>query len=244
MNIVKKIFSFLISLRLTILILLALLCILFYGSLIMPDKDEFQNLNSIPLFQWLMENPLSLTWWIWAAIGMLSFLTINTILCSVDSIIKRSGSRHWLLIISPQVIHAGFLFILLAHLLSSYGASRGITFVYKGSIIQMPNDLVVMFDAINADVDSSGDITDWSAEIKYLKKGRQIKSDVILPNNPSFQDGIGIYIKTVQLRPFPVAMIEVSREPGAFWALVGGVLFLTGMITLLMFKIKREDVQS
>jgi hypothetical protein len=244
MNIVKKTFNFLLSLRLSILLLLALLCLLFYGSFIMPKKDEFQNLNSIPLFQWLMENPLSLTWWIWAAIGILSFLTINTLLCSVDSIIKRSGSKHWLLIISPQVIHIGFLFILLAHLLSSYGASRGMTFVYKGSIIQLPNDLVVMFDEINIDVDSSGHITDWSAEIKYFKKGRQIKSDVILPNNPSFQDGIGIYIKTVQLKPFPVAMIEVSREPGAFWALVGSVLFLTGMITLLMFKIKREDVQS
>lgn len=66
---------------------------------------------------------------------------------------------------------------------------------------------------------------------------------MIRPNSPSFQDGFGIYIKTVQSEPFPAALIEVSREPGAFWALVGGVLFLTGMITLLIFKVKREDMQ-
>jgi hypothetical protein len=55
------------------------------------------------------------------------------------------------------------------------------------------------------------------------------------------RDGIGVYIKTVKMSPFPVAMIEVSREPGAPWALAGSVLFLAGMVSLLAFKITRED---
>jgi hypothetical protein len=210
----------------------------------MPRKDEFQSLNSIPLFQWMMENPLSLTWWIWAAIVILSFLTVNTLLCTADSIIKRRESKHWLMILSPQVVHIGFLFMLLAHLLSSYGSSKGMTFVHQGSVIQLQNGVDVVFDKINVDINSSGYINDWSAELRYFKKGRYIKSGVIFPNNPSFQDGIGIYIKTVQLRPFPAALIEVSREPGAFWALIGSIFFLTGMVVLLMFKIKKEDVQG
>lgn len=244
MNILKNMLNFFLSLRTSIWLLLALLCLLFYGSIIMPSKEEFQTLHTVPLFQWLMENPYSITWWLWGAIGILSLLTANTLLCSIESIIKKRGSRHWLLIISPQVIHIGFLFILLAHLLSSYGSFKGTTFVYKGTMLQLPNGLTVVFDGINIDIDPSGYMRDWSADIKYFRGGRQIKSDVILPNNPSFQDGFGIYIKTVRLEPFPAALIEVSREPGAFWALVGSVLFLAGMITLLMLKIKREDAQG
>lgn len=243
MNIFKNIFKFFLSLRLSIWLLVVLLSLLFYGSLMMPEKEEFQTLHATPLFQWMMENPSGITWWLWAAIGVLSLLTVNTLLCSIESILKKRGSKHWLLIISPQVIHIGFLFMLLAHLLSSCGSFKGTTFVYKGTMLQLPNGLTVIFDGINTDIDPSGYIRDWSADIRYFKEGRQLTGDVIRPNSPSFQDGFGIYIKTVQSEPFPAALIEVSREPGAFWALVGGVLFLTGMITLLIFKVKREDMQ-
>jgi hypothetical protein len=244
MNILKKIYKFFLSLRLSICLLLVLLCVLFYGSLVMPRKDEFQTLNTTPLFQWLLENPFDMTWWLWAAIGILLLLALNTLLCSIYAVVMKRGSKHWLLIISPQVIHIGFLFILLSHLLSSLGSFRGTTFVYEGAALQLPNGLTVVFDRINADIDRSGYIESCSADIKYFSQGRQITKDVIFPNNPSFQDGFGIYIKTVRPEPFPAALIEVSREPGAFWALVGSVLFLTGMITLLIFKIKREEVQG
>jgi len=45
----------------------------------------------------------------------------------------------------------------------------------------------------------------------------------------------------VKVAPFPVAMIEVSREPGAPWALAGGILFIAGMVTLLFLKIRQEE---
>lgn len=242
MKIFKNIFKFFLSLRLSICLLVVLLSLLFYGSFMMPEKGEFQTLHTTPLFQWLMENPSGITWWLWAAIGVLSLLTVNTLLCSIESILKKRGSKHWLLIISPQVIHVGFLFMLLAHLLSSFGSFKGTTFVYKDTMLHLPNGLIVIFNGINTDIDPSGYIRDWSADITFFKEGRQLTGDVIRPNSPSFQDGFGIYIKTVQSGPFPAALIEVSREPGAFWALVGGLLFLTGIITLLIFKVKREDM--
>jgi len=36
-------------------------------------------------------------------------------------------------------------------------------------------------------------------------------------------------------------MIEVSKEPGAPWALGGSVMFIAGMIALLVLKIAREE---
>jgi len=240
MNILKNILKIFFSIRTSIWLLLVLLSLLFYGAFIMPLNEAFLMLHTTPLFQWLLENPLAITWWLWGAIVGVWFLTLNTLLCSIESLIKRRSARHWLLFIAPQIIHLGFLFMLLAHLLSSYGSFKGTTFVFRGTMLQLPNGQDVVFDDITVARDESGYVSDWSAHIRYFKNGRHLASDVILPNDPSFQEGIGIYIKTVQLRPFPSALIEVSREPGAIWALVGGICFLGGMIILLILKIRRE----
>ncbi len=237
----KKALDFFLSLRTAIWLILALLCILLYGSFLMPMKEEFQTLHVMPLFQWMTTNPLAVSWWLWVAIGALSLLTANTILCSVESVLKKKGARNLLLVISPQVIHIGFLFVLLAHLLSSYGSARDTGFVSRGSVIGLADGTSVIFDTITAEADPSGYITDWSAEIRYLREGAKVRNDIIKPNSPSFHGGFGIYIKTVRLQPFPVALIEVSRDPGAIWALVGGILFLAGMSTLLVLKIRRES---
>ena len=242
MTIFRNILSFLLSLKTAIALTLALLGLFLYGSFAMPLNQEFQLHHVTPLLPWMVENPLSITWWLWASFVIVSLLAANTLFCSIQSLIRKRDTTQWLLVISPQVIHAGFLFILLAHLLSSYGSFKGTTFVAKGSELPLPNGLTVFFEAINAESDPAGFIRDWSAEVKYFREGRQVASDVIQPNNPSFQNGLGLYIKTVRFDPYPVALIEVSREPGALWALVGGMLFMIGTITLLMLKIRREEI--
>ncbi len=241
MNAARKILDFLLSLRTALWLLFALLSLLLYGSFIMPLNEEFQTLHIVPLFRWMTENSLDIVWWLWASIGVLSLLTANTLFCSVESVVKKTGVKNLLLALSPQVIHIGFLFVLLAHLLSSYGSFKETGFVTKGTSIELSGGTTVLFEEINADVDSSGYVIDWSAGISYLREGVRFKSDVIRPNSPSFNDGFGIYIKTVRFQPFPAALIEVSRDPGALWALVGGILFLAGMSTLLLLKIRRES---
>lgn len=241
MKLFRNAMAFFLSLKTTIILLLVLLCLLLYGSLAMPLNQEFQLLSVEPLLHWMVDSPLAITWWLWASLGVLSFLTINTFFCSLESLLMKRESKNWLLKISPQIIHAGFLFILLAHLLSSYGSFKGTTFVTRGSMLQLPNGLAVLFDSVNVVVDPSGYVQDWSAEVRYFEGGRQIANGVVQPNSPSFEKGLGIYIKTVRLDPYPVALIEVSKEPGAPWALVGGILFLVGMTTLLILKVKREE---
>lgn len=237
----KKMLGFFISLRTAIWLLIALICLLLFGSLVMPSHEEFLALHTVALFDWMQEMPPGITWWLWACIAVLSLLTANTLVCSLESLIRKRESRQWLLIISPQVMHIGFLFILLAHLLSSYGSFKGITYAYRGSVFTLPNNLEVRFNNVAAYVDAGGYVKDWSADIEYFKGGKTLSHDRILPNSPSFREGIGIYIKTVKVAPFPVAMIEVSREPGAVWALAGGVLFMVGMVTLLFLKIRQEE---
>ncbi|MDA8078952.1 MAG: hypothetical protein M0Z79_08445 [Nitrospiraceae bacterium] len=242
MTFLKGMLSFLLSLRTSIRLMLLLLALLFYGSFIMPLNEEFQALHTVPLFPWLAESPIAITWWLLAAIAVLSLLTANTLLCSLESLIKKRGSRQFFLVVSPQVIHLGFLFILLAHLFSSYDSFRGMTYVAEGTRLPLPNSTSILFERINAAISPSGYITDWSAEItRFDELGQPAGRSVISPNNPAFFKGFGIYIKTVRPGPFTTALIEVGRDPGAVWALAGGILFLTGMITLLIVKIRRED---
>ncbi len=238
---VKKLSDFFFSLRTAIWLLLSLIILLLFGSIMMPLREEFQSMSMVPLFQWIAGNPAGITWWLWAAIGVLSLLTANTLLCSVESVLKKRKARHWLLVLSPQIIHIGFLFILLAHLLSSYGSFKGMTFVSQGSMLQLPNGLTVVFKDVNANVDRAGYVEDWSADVSYFRGSTEIASDVIRPNRPSFEGGLGIYIKTVRMEPFPSAIIEVSREPGAPWALAGGILFIAGMATLLVLKTRMDE---
>jgi hypothetical protein len=239
--IAKKIADFFFSLRTAIWLLTALLLLLLFGAILMPMREEFGTMSMMPLFRWMTGNAFGITWWLWAAVVVLSLLTANTLLCSVESVVKKRGARNWLLVISPQVIHIGFLFILLAHLLSSYGSFKGMTYVGQGTVLRLPNGLEVLFKEIKADVDPAGYIEDWSAEVTYFSANKEIASDVIRPNEPSFEKGLGIYVKTVRMEPFPAALIEVSREPGAPWALAGGILFIVGMATLLLLKVRREE---
>jgi len=241
MKAARNILSFFVSMKTAILLLFSLLFLLLYGSVIMPANEEFSALHTIPLFHWMKETSPAITWWLWGAVLILSLLTANTIVCSIESVIKKRRSRQWMLVIAPQVIHVGFLFILLAHLLSSYDSFRGTAFVYRGASLHLPNGLDVLFDDVKTKVGPSGYMTDWSADIRYYEEGRLIGRDVIRPNDPSFRGGLGLYIKTVKSAPFPVALVEVSREPGAPWALAGGILFLLGASALTMLKIRIEE---
>jgi len=40
----------------------------------------------------MQEMPVSISWWLWAAIAILSLLTANTVVCSIESIVRKR--RH------------------------------------------------------------------------------------------------------------------------------------------------------
>jgi cytochrome c biogenesis protein ResB len=203
----------------------------------MPVREEFGAMNSMPLFDWMRGQPLALTWWLAGTILLLSALTANTLLCSLESVLKKREGKNWLLIISPQVIHVGFLFILLAHLVSSFSGMKGFALVPEGTAVILPDEIVMRMNAVRTSISPEGYITDMEAEVEFIEGGMRIKSDSIRPNRPSFYKGIGVYLKNAGREG---ALIEVSEEPGAVWALIGGVLFMLGTVTLIMLRMRQE----
>lgn len=229
---------FLLSIKTSVWLLCALLGLLFAGAFIMPVEEAFQSIHSLPLFDWLMEQDPRATWWLWGCIGLLCLLTLNTFVCSVESIIKKRTSEKWLMIISPQVVHIGFLFMLLAHLLSSMGGLKSMGVAEEGGILTLPGG-TFQIARINISTDPNGYIVDWSVEADYRSESGQ-RREVLLPNKPFFQDGLGIYVRDLRAAPAKEILIEVSREPGALWALIGGILFLAGILTLIALRIRRD----
>jgi len=242
MAILKYILDFFLSLKTSLWLLGLSLLLMFAGAFVMPARKEFQELHSRALFDWITEQPMEVTWWLWGLIGVLAVMAVNTLCCSVESIIKKRKVTHWLLLISPQVIHIGFLFILLAHLLSATGAYQMTAVAREGSLVKISkDDTLLKVKNINIKLDYYGNVSDYAVDIEYLSDGKVIAEDVIRPNDPSDKTGLNIIVK--DLRPYPneAVLFQIHSEPGALWALVGGILFTIGIITLILLRIKMEQ---
>lgn len=247
MVLAKRIMSFFLSLKTALWLLCALIALLFAGAFVMPAHQEFQTIHSIPLLRWMQDHPPGLTWWLWASVAALVVLAANTLFCSVESVLKKRKVTQWLLLISPQVIHAGFLFILLAHLLSSLGGFKGMAVAAEGTMLRMPDTSdaeALRVTAIDLALEPNGYLADWAVSIEYVRDGVVIAQDRLQPNKPSLYKGLNINVKDLQAFPYRAVLLELSREPGAVWALVGGILFMAGTVTLIALKWKRAEEGS
>ncbi len=234
--------NFFLSLKTSVWVLFILVCLFFIGSYMMPARrDVFSPMNDDILLNWMTriaaENPFQ-TWWFFAALGVLIVLTINTLVCSVKAIRQRWSRSDFLIRISPQIIHAGFLFILLAHLLSAASGYKLSGMMPEGGSARLPENLGLRLQEIRVQTDPSGYMTDWAATVLLYENQILVRRGVLAPNQPVFYKGTGVYLKTLDFDRGPAAYLLVVKDPGALWALAGGVLFMLGSSVLLFLKWK------
>jgi hypothetical protein len=239
-GVIRKTVEFFLSLEAATWLISLLLLLFLAGAFSMPLKEEFGGINSGALLPWLWGNPPGLTWWLWASIAVLLLLAVNTAFCGVDSLVRKRRGRPWLAVLSPQVIHLGFMFMLLAHLVSSAWSGKGAVVAAEGMSIALPDELALRIGSIEIKQGPQGYPLDWRAEVEFYLGREKVKGDYLAPNRPAFYRGFGVYLKDVRLSPVRSALIEVTREPGAPWALVGGVLYTAGTVLLMGLKIARE----
>ena len=237
---IRRLIGFFVSAKTAVWLLCLLVVMLFAGAFIMPAEEAFQSVHSLPLLDWMGKQPPKTTWWLWGSILLLCALTVNTLFCSIDSVVKKRRVTQWLLLISPQIIHIGFLFMLLAHLFSSIGAFTSFEVAAEGKTLAMPDNSELEIKQIHLSLDPYGYLVDWRVDVGYLVNGKTTGEDNLLPNKPVFRKGVGVYVRDLRAFPYKMILLEMSREPGAVWALVGGILFMTGTLTLLLLKVKRE----
>jgi hypothetical protein len=237
--------NFFLSLKTTVWILFVLVCLFFVGSYLMPaHRDVFSPMNEELLVNWAvltaLRNPLS-TWWFFAALTALVLLAANTLVCSYQAIRGKWSRSEFFLRISPQVIHAGFLFILLGHLLSAVSGYKLSGMLPEGAAANLPEGKMLGIEKIDVKMDPEGYMTDWTASILIQEK-ESVVHGVLAPNKPVFHDGIVVYLKSLSFDSGPAANLLIVKDPGAVWALVGGILFALGSSVLLLLKWKKTSL--
>jgi hypothetical protein len=116
------------DLRLAFWLILSAGTVMFIGSLYASINYSFINsMNGVPLIKWYMTEGLdkiSITWWIPVLFLVFLLLGINTFACTLNRIItllprrKSIGTKRFMVLISPSVVHILFLGMLAGHLLS------------------------------------------------------------------------------------------------------------------------------
>lgn len=236
---INKIWRFLISIELGIG-LLALLCIAMAAGSFVLKGDYAAAINGMPLLVWLLEVPAGISWWLWLTILLLALLVLNTILCSSETLWSRWGRAGWMSLLSPQLIHAGFLLMVLAHLLSAYGGYMQQVVVSEGMVAQLPDGRQFNVAGIQVAMSPRGMPTGFSGElVTNLQDPAQ--RITISPNHPWFSGGYGVYIKQAEGYPFKRALLEIHREPGAGLALAGSLIFTVGNVLLVWRRSRARD---
>ena len=138
MTMLKKVWSFCTSIEVC-LGLLALVCVFMGAGSFLLKGDYAAAINAVPLLVWLREVPVGVSWWLWLTVILLALLVLNTILCSTDTLWSRWKRAGVLALLAPQLIHAGFLLMVLAHLQSAYGGSMQQVEVGEGMLAQLPD---------------------------------------------------------------------------------------------------------
>jgi cytochrome c biogenesis protein ResB len=235
--------NFFLSLKTTVWTLFGIVVVFFIGSALMPAyREVFAPMNEELLFDWMKNeaarNPFQ-TWWFFAALAGLALLAVNTLVCSLQAVRGKWSRSDFLLRIAPQVVHAGFLFILLAHLLGAGWGYKLSGMMPEGASARLPENRALRLREIHVETDASGNVKDWTASVDLSENGSVVQSGTLEANRPLLYRGVGVYLKTVSFETGPAAFIMVNKDPGAPWALAGGVLFTIGLLALLVLKWKK-----
>lgn len=236
-NALQSLYDRLASLTLGLWLLVGVMLLLACGSFL---QAEGSAINDVALFAWLRQAPLRESWWLWGALLLLALLALNTLLCSIDSLRHKWQRGSFLLRIAPQLMHLGFLCIMVAHLQSAVGSGKQAGQVQEGSVIGLPDGTSVVFTGFSASYSPMGMPTAFGATLEHLA-GERKTAVRISPNHPYFHAGIGIYLKEALPSPGGAALVELHREPGAGAALAGSVIFTLANLILLAKRRERTS---
>ncbi|HOP62325.1 MAG TPA: hypothetical protein PK358_00700 [Spirochaetota bacterium] len=143
----KNIIEFAGNLRFAFWLLIAAGAVMWIGSIYAASNHTLiYSLNGVPLIEWFttkgVEN-ISVTWWIPVMFVIFTLLGINIIACTINRVLlllprkKIVGTKRFLVLIAPSVIHFLFMLMLAGHLLSFTAVSQKKIPVAEGETLQI-----------------------------------------------------------------------------------------------------------
>jgi hypothetical protein len=227
----KALLGFFLSLKTAFGFFLFFAAVCFYGSLSLSGNLAFfSGIDDTPLFRWLAEaKAFGTTGWIYLFIAALVLFAVNTLICTGEALLLRLGRTNLIARLSPQVMHIGVLFIMLGHLLTASLGVKVDVDLMKGERKHVSDSAVLALDDVAVREDANGYPVDWEASLRWIEKGRDEVPLRLRPVRPLSIGGFGLFSRSVTVdRKGSSALIRLSRDPGAAWALFGGVLLCLG----------------
>lgn len=228
----KAILYFLLSIKTALGLFCALIALAFIGSIMLPENlTFFSGIDDIPLFQWLSANSdLRLTWWIYLMILILAVMSVNAIFCTVEGLMKKLSGRNIVVKLSPHIIHIGVLLVLFGHLLTASVGFKTDILIKAGEKKSVGGNTSLSLVDVKVEKDENGYDTDWEATLLWFEAGEKRYEKILRPVHPLYFGRFGIYFKSVSTEPEPSALVRITSDPGALFALIGGVLLSIGGI--------------
>lgn len=241
---ITGIYRFFISLYTVFWIFGILLVLFLVGSLLLPSNLAFfSGIDDEPLFHWLRENgTIAKVWWIWTIIAGIAFMGASTALCTLDYLLNRLTRQRFLLKISPQVMHLGALFIMLGHLLTASHGFKTDVSLLEGEKVTVSGGIGLTLEKMVLTLDEFGLASNWTADVSFEGPGKNRAAKSIRPASPAYFGGLGFYFQSVAMEEPPSAVFRVSEDPGAPWALLGGILLAAGGLGFLTARMNLDNM--
>ena len=209
------------------------------GSFYIPQNLAlFSEVNDMPLFRWLVEQNgnLNKIYWIYLLIGLMLLLWINTIVCSIDAIIKKTTWKGLVRVLSPQVLHFAILFVLVGYCVS---ASTG----YKKDITMDMIDLQTI-EGFELKINNIEFFTNPGENSPRWRVYLNINGNesVLELGRPTFYNGVGFFAKSAQQRKMK-AIIGLIYDPGVIWQLIGSITFVIGAAGVLYTRLGEKPIE-
>ena len=236
---INKIWRLSISIELCLVLLALVCCVMAAGSFLLTGEYA-AAINYMPLLVWLRDVPVTVSWWLWLTILLLALLVLNTVLCTSETLWSRWRRVGLMPLLAPQLIHIGFLLIVLAHLQSAYGGYMQQVEVVEGMVVQLPDGKQFGIAALAVIMSPNGMPAGFSSELA-TDLNNPAERSTISPNHPWFSGGYGVYIKQAEAIPNKRALLEIHREPGAAVALVGAIVFMVVNVLLLFLRSRSKE---
>jgi hypothetical protein len=231
----KQFWRLCISLEICLGLLALICCTMGLGSFLLSGEYA-TAINAMPLLSWLRDVPAGISWWLWLTVTFLALLAANTVFCSIDTLQSRWSRARIVPLIAPQLMHAGFLLIIVAHLQSALTSYREQIVVSEGSVALLPDGTPFAVSSIKLTMSPMGMPTGFSTELATDPNNPRASQITISPNHPWLSENYGVYIKQAEGYPSRRALLEIHREPGAGMALAGALLFTAGNVLLLYLR--------
>lgn len=236
----KKLYRFLSSIQLTIILTYIIVVVTMVGSFsLLYNKSAFEAIDAGILIEWLKVSSFAASWWIILLVLFIFVFAMNTIFCTYHRVallfkawkgravsdyddeetfisedVKRGkGVRFRTLI--PYISHAGFIIALVGHLTGSIWGFRGADFfVPTGETAQIAEakGVSLKVDEVFMKIGNRGYPEEMSAEVTLFYDGELVKKHSVEINSPLLHDNMAVYVKNVSQNLIGLKLVQRGKD--------------------------------